>query len=111
MKNSLPLPTAASVTSPTGIFSSARKNSNERIQRFFASLDAHAQRTAEQRTQVHTLAVGDGIYNSWGYDQTNVDFYEVVRTSANFVWLQSLAWDLKDMGFRSDEVTPRAPAR
>lgn len=25
---------------------------------------------------------GDIFYNSWGYDQTNVDFYEVVRVTA-----------------------------
>lgn len=25
----------------------------------------------------HDLAVGDVVYNSWGYDQTNVDFYQV----------------------------------
>lgn len=82
---------------------------NERIQQFFASLDAHAQRIAgqrQQRIQPHTLAVGDIIYNSWGYDQTNIDFYEVVKTSANFVWLQPIARDLKETGFMSGEVTP-----
>ena len=26
----------------------------------------------------HGLKVGDILYSSWGYDQTNVDFYEVV---------------------------------
>ena len=28
----------------------------------------------------HTLKVGDILYSSWGYDQTNIDFYEVVET-------------------------------
>lgn len=82
---------------------------SERIQQFFASLDAHAQRIAEQRqqrTQPHMFAVGDVIYNSWGYDQTNIDFYEIVKTSAHFVWLQSIARDLKETGFMSGEVTP-----
>ncbi len=29
---------------------------------------------------VHTLKVGDILRNSWGYDQTNVDFFQVVET-------------------------------
>jgi len=27
----------------------------------------------------HTFKVGDPLYQSWGYDQTNIDFYEVVE--------------------------------
>ena len=27
----------------------------------------------------HGLAVGDIVYSSWGYEQTNVDFFQVVR--------------------------------
>ncbi len=64
------------------------------IQAFFASLDASAklkqQRQAE-RKQPHTLKVGDVVCNSWGYDQTNVDFYQVMRISAQFVCLQALS--------------------
>ncbi len=33
----------------------------------------------------HALKVGDILRCSWGYDQTNIDFYEVVKTSANTV--------------------------
>jgi hypothetical protein len=82
---------------------------SERIRSFFASLDAHVQHKAErrqQRTRPHTLALGDVIYNSWGYDQTNVDFYEVVKASANHVWLQPIARTLKETGFMSGEATP-----
>ena len=32
-----------------------------------------------KRYQPHTLVVGDVLVSSWGYDQTNVDFYEVRR--------------------------------
>ncbi|WNH54827.1 hypothetical protein [Stenotrophomonas oahuensis] len=31
-----------------------------------------------KRTGAHTLKVGDVLYSSWGYEQTNVDFYEVI---------------------------------
>lgn len=33
---------------------------------------------AEARNQPHGLQVGDILYTSWGYDQTNVEFFEVV---------------------------------
>ena len=36
-------------------------------------------RAAEKKNFVHTLEVGSLLYSSWGYDQTNVDFYEVVK--------------------------------
>jgi hypothetical protein len=31
------------------------------------------------------VAVGDIFRNSWGYDQTNVDYYQVVRVTAKSV--------------------------
>lgn len=30
-----------------------------------------------KRTQTSSLKVGDILYTSWGYDQTNIDFYQV----------------------------------
>jgi hypothetical protein len=32
--------------------------------------------------------VGDIFYTSWGYDQTNVEFFKVVRVSPSSVWVQ-----------------------
>lgn len=46
----------------------------------------------EERTAPHTLKLGDILYTSWGYDQTNVDFYEVTRV----------------IGSHSVEITPIA---
>jgi hypothetical protein len=36
-------------------------------------------KNAAQRKAPHTLNVGDILYTSWGYDQTNIDFYQVTR--------------------------------
>lgn len=36
-------------------------------------------RRAERAEQPHELAVGDVLRAMWGYDQTNVDYYEVTR--------------------------------
>ena len=30
-------------------------------------------------TQTHTLKVGDILKSSWGYDQTNIDYFQVVK--------------------------------
>ena len=40
-------------------------------------------------TQVITkVAVGDVFYTSWGYDQTNVEFFKVVRSTDKTIWVQ-----------------------
>lgn len=40
-----------------------------------------------------SIQIGTIVYNTWGYEQTNVDFYEVVKSSRCFVWLQQLSAD------------------
>ena len=37
---------------------------------------------AEDNKQPHRLEVGSVLYTSWGYEQTNVDFYQVTRLVA-----------------------------
>lgn len=39
--------------------------------------------TSTETRPAATAKVGDVFYTSWGYDQTNVDFYEIVRVSAS----------------------------
>lgn len=47
-----------------------------------------------RRESVHGLAIGDIVYSEWGYDQTNVDFYEVVRVpSARSVVVREIKKD------------------
>jgi hypothetical protein len=52
------------------------------ITRDFEARRAYAKRLAarrEERKGEHTLVVGTVLRSSWGYDQTNIDFYEVTR--------------------------------
>lgn len=37
----------------------------------------------KRRETGHGLIVGDIVYSSWGYEQTNVDFFEVVRVPSS----------------------------
>ena len=39
----------------------------------------YAAKRKADRSKPHTLNIGDILYTSWGYDQTNVDFYQVVE--------------------------------
>ena len=41
--------------------------------------DEKAKRSAE-RAVPSTLKVGDVLYTSWGYDQTNINFYQVTKS-------------------------------
>lgn len=59
------------------------------ITRSIASRKAHLkyreERMGARKGFQHTLKVGDVLYTSYGYDQTNVSFYEVVETKGKSV--------------------------
>lgn len=50
-----------------------------------------AERKAKRKAFVHSLAVGAILYSSWGYDQTNVNFYQVVAVSGKAVVIREIA--------------------
>lgn len=37
-----------------------------------------------------TIQVGTILHNSWGYDQTNCDFYQVVRREGRTAWVREI---------------------
>ena len=57
----------------------------------------NVKRTLEKMTEIkpyiepkHNIKIGDIFYNSWGYDQTNIDFYQVVATTAKTITLRAI---------------------
>lgn len=51
-----------------------------------------SQERRQSQNVAHTFAVGDILSGSWGYEQTNVEFYQVVEVpSANYVMIRELA--------------------
>ncbi len=88
-----------------------------RVTSFFASLEAREKELSDRRadrSKPHTLKVGDIITNSWGYDQTNVDMYQIVKATANYVWLQPIAGEMvpdQGCGPMSGRVRPALPVR
>ena len=90
-----------------------RELAEKKVSEFFTNLLAHKIHIAERRevlNKPHSLKVGDVITNSWGYDQTNVDCYQITRTTEHFVWLKPIASELvNDEGHApmSGRVVPR----
>jgi hypothetical protein len=48
-------------------------------------------RQQERREFKHESDVGDIYYTSWGYDQTNIDFYEVVEVRGKVLLVRKIA--------------------
>lgn len=70
------------------------------------SADYKAKRKAEAK-KGRKLEVGHILYTSWGYDQTNTDFYQVVALKGEtMVLVQQLAASTEETGFMSGKTLP-----
>lgn len=69
------------------------------IATFYANQAAREARSVERKNaksearknMVNPFKVGDILYDSWGYEQTNIDFYQVVEVGAKSVKIRPLA--------------------
>ena len=83
----------------------------EAIQEYFDGLRAWAKTRAEwkaERNKPTTLKVGDILSYSWGYDQTNTEFYEVLEVKGQrVVIIQEVGQkSAGGEGFMSGQVIP-----
>lgn len=74
------------------------------ITHYFNSQERHererAKRAAERKgvdASKH-YSTGDVVYNSWGYEQTNIDFYQVLKVNKSSVTLRRIAQNSNDHG-------------
>jgi hypothetical protein len=85
---------------------------NEWIERVEKNVNSENERKAKkkeaQKVMNHNFKVGMFIYNSWGYDQTNIDFYQVVECKEKSVILREIAKSIVagSEGFMSAKVKP-----
>lgn len=49
-----------------------------------------AEREAKAAEFMKMVEVGSVFYSSWGYEQTNIDFYQVTKKSAKFITLRPI---------------------
>jgi len=56
---------------------------------------------------VNPYKVGDILYDSWGYDQTNIDFYQVIKAGPKSIQIRSIKQiNRGECGFMSEYVAP-----
>ena len=64
---------------------STQADMNNYIDKFFQNVEAEQKVKQERKSEKNnfktSLVVGDILYSSWGYEQTNIDFYQVVEVS------------------------------
>ena len=86
------------------------------VARAFAARKASADSRAEYATKEAALAaehrskvqVGDIYRTCWGYDQTNVEFFEVVEVKGAYAILREIACASRSAGMGSDRVVPQS---
>ena len=54
----------------------------------------------------HNIKKGDIFVNSWGYDQTNIDYYKVVGVTEKSVKIRKLKSKETETGFMSGDSIP-----
>lgn len=69
------------------------------------SLAAKSAEKAKSR-QPHTLQPGAILYSSWGYEQTNIEFYEVVAVRGSLVDIREVAQDSTSTGDMTGHSMP-----
>lgn len=87
----------------------------KRIADAFATVSARQQMAADRRakrSQPHKLQEGHILVASWGYDQTNIDWYQVTRViGANTVEVREIEGNVtRSDGWASGQSVPRADA-
>ena len=54
----------------------------------------------------NSLVVGDVLVSSWGWEQTNIDFYEVVKVSGSFVTVREIKCNVVSRNANGGNVVP-----
>ena len=65
-----------------------------------------AARATKDQAAFDAVKVGDVFVSSWGYDQTNIDFYEVVAKTKARIKVRPIASTVIESTRYSDEVVP-----
>jgi len=61
--------------------------------------------------QLNSVKINDIFYSSWGYDQTNIDFYQVIEVLPNSVKVVSIGEDRTYTGPMQGNCVPNLSAK
>ena len=74
----------------------------------FQSIKDDKDATKKKRKEFkHEYVVGDVFVSSWGYDQTNVNFFQVVKNTDKSVWVREIGSNYKSTGDMCGMSSPR----
>lgn len=77
-----------------------------RRQAFWDSKEERKQeKLIRKKEAIKTFEVGDILYTMWGYDQTNVDFYQIIEKKNSSVIIREIAKRTTEDGFMSGHTT------
>lgn len=80
------------------------------IQKWIKNLENHKALLAERkvnREQPSIIKTGDCLHASWGYDQTNNNFYQVIKCLPNnFIIIREINSHYEETGFMAGNATP-----
>lgn len=65
-----------------------------------------AERAAKRKAFAHDVKVGDIYRTSWGYEQTNVEYFEVVEIKGKHAILREIAQERTETGFMVGKCGP-----
>ena len=67
----------------------------------------HKQKAKESKEILkQKIKTGTILYTSWGYEQTNVEFFEVLEIKGAVVTLREIMQDARETGFMSGQCVP-----
>lgn len=92
----------------------SKQDAERYAQRVVDVYNARAQRKQEQKQMEeqerknfsNPYKVGDLLYSSWGYDQTNIDFYKVLAVSGKSIKIVQVADKIVGTSGQDDLVVP-----
>lgn len=79
------------------------------IEETVAGLEAHKAAVKARRAQrfaPHGLKGGEVFRSSWGWEQTNVEYYQVVSVKGQMVELREIAQERQEQSFMAGECAP-----
>jgi hypothetical protein len=65
------------------------------------------ERINERRNFINPAQVGDLLYSSWGYDQTNIDFYQVIEVKEKSIVIREVAQNREYTEYMQGTCTPK----
>lgn len=74
--------------------------------KYFDKINEEKERTKNIVASDH-FKIGDIVFNSWGWEQTNIDYYQVVEITGKKIKVMELMEEREETGFMSGHSVPK----